>query len=122
MHRILHAAMEYVCIYLHDSSSLLALYLENSDLDCGTNNRNHHTGDIGCQNLVVRRGQAFEIKLQFSPRGYEEGVDQLSLIVQTGIILFMIFICEMYHGTGNRHIFKKDTDHIFFFFISVEEG
>ncbi|XP_040186498.1 protein-glutamine gamma-glutamyltransferase 2 [Rana temporaria] len=61
-----------------------ALYLENSDLDCGTNNRNHHTGDIGCQNLVVRRGQAFEIKLQFSPRGYEEGVDQLSLIVQTG--------------------------------------
>ncbi|KAM5135137.1 protein-glutamine gamma-glutamyltransferase 2 [Mantella aurantiaca] len=61
-----------------------ALYLETSDLDCGTNNRNHHTGDIGCQQLVVRRGQAFEIKLQFSPRGYEEGVDQLSIIVQTG--------------------------------------
>nr|DBA27776.1 TPA: hypothetical protein GDO54_008236 [Pyxicephalus adspersus] len=60
------------------------MYLENSDLDCATNNRNHHTGDIGCQRLVVRRGQSFEIKLQFSPRGYEEGVDQLSLFVQTG--------------------------------------
>ncbi|XP_069807668.1 protein-glutamine gamma-glutamyltransferase 2 [Dendropsophus ebraccatus] len=61
-----------------------ALTLENCDLDCGTNNRNHHTGDVGCSKLVVRRGQAFDIKLQFSPRGYEEGVDQLTLFAQTG--------------------------------------
>ncbi|XP_044155859.1 protein-glutamine gamma-glutamyltransferase 2 [Bufo gargarizans] len=61
-----------------------ALILENCDFDCSTNNRNHHTGDAGCTRLIVRRGQAFEIKLQFSPRGYEEGVDQLALIAQTG--------------------------------------
>ncbi|KAM9296509.1 protein-glutamine gamma-glutamyltransferase 2 [Gastrophryne carolinensis] len=61
-----------------------ALYMENSNLDCATNNRNHHTGDIFCEYLVVRRGQAFEIKVQFSPRGYEEGVDQLCFIAQTG--------------------------------------
>ncbi|XP_063816448.1 protein-glutamine gamma-glutamyltransferase 2 [Pseudophryne corroboree] len=61
-----------------------ALILENCDLDCSSNNRSHHTGDIGCQKLVVRRGQAFHINLQFSPRGYEEGVDQLTLIVETG--------------------------------------
>ncbi|XP_056405815.1 protein-glutamine gamma-glutamyltransferase 2 isoform X2 [Hyla sarda] len=61
-----------------------ALTLENCDLDCGTNNRSHHTADAGCTRLIVRRGQAFEIKLQFSPRGYEEGVDQLTLFAQTG--------------------------------------
>ncbi|XP_075033754.1 protein-glutamine gamma-glutamyltransferase 2 isoform X2 [Mixophyes fleayi] len=62
----------------------MSLFLENCDLDCSSNNRSHHTGDVGCQKLVVRRGQAFDINLQFSPRGYEEGVDQLTLIVQTG--------------------------------------
>ncbi|KAM3922553.1 protein-glutamine gamma-glutamyltransferase 2 [Leptodactylus fuscus] len=61
-----------------------ALILENFELDCGTNNRNHHTSEAGCSRLIVRRGQAFDIKLQFSPRGYEEGVDQLSLFAQTG--------------------------------------
>ncbi|KAG8565438.1 hypothetical protein GDO81_012850 [Engystomops pustulosus] len=61
-----------------------ALILENCDFDCGTNNRNHYTADAGCTKLVVRRGQAFDIKLQFSPRGYEEGVDQLTLFAQTG--------------------------------------
>ncbi|KAG9473936.1 protein-glutamine gamma-glutamyltransferase 2 [Eleutherodactylus coqui] len=61
-----------------------ALILENCDLDCSTNNLNHHTTEAGCTHLIVRRGQAFEIKLQFSPRGYEEGVDQLALIAQTG--------------------------------------
>ncbi|XP_073411370.1 protein-glutamine gamma-glutamyltransferase 2 [Dendrobates tinctorius] len=61
-----------------------ALILENCDFDCSTNNRAHHTAEAGCTKLIVRRGQAFEIKLQFSPRGYEEGVDQLALIAQTG--------------------------------------
>lgn len=64
--------------------SLAALILENCDLDCGTNNRNHHTAEAGFTKLIVRRGQAFEIKLQFSSRGYEEGVDQLALIAKTG--------------------------------------
>lgn len=61
-----------------------ALILENCNFDCRTNNRNHHTAEAGCTKLIVRRGQAFEIKLQFSPRGYEEGVDQLALIANTG--------------------------------------
>lgn len=70
--------------------SLAALILENSDFDCRTNNRNHHTAEAGCTKLIVRRGQAFEIKLQFSPRGYEEGVDQLALIANTGSYIVAI--------------------------------
>ncbi|KAM4622658.1 protein-glutamine gamma-glutamyltransferase 2 [Discoglossus pictus] len=60
------------------------LVLESCDLDCATNNRNHHTGDTGCSRLVVRRGQPFQINIKFSPRGYQEGVDQLALNVNTG--------------------------------------
>ncbi|KAG8446119.1 hypothetical protein GDO86_013839 [Hymenochirus boettgeri] len=49
-----------------------------------TNNRSHHTSDAGCDRLIVRRGQPFQITLNFSNRGYEDGVDKLALGVQTG--------------------------------------
>ncbi|CAH2292171.1 -glutamine gamma-glutamyltransferase 2 [Pelobates cultripes] len=60
------------------------LVLESCDLDCASNNRDHHTADVGCTQLIVRRGQPFNVTLHFSPRGYEEGVDQLALNIQTG--------------------------------------
>ncbi|KAM8945642.1 protein-glutamine gamma-glutamyltransferase 2 [Pelodytes ibericus] len=60
------------------------LVLESCDLDCSSNNRNHHTADAGCTQLIVRRGQSFNITLNFAPRGYQEDVDQLALNVQTG--------------------------------------
>ncbi|XP_053309393.1 protein-glutamine gamma-glutamyltransferase 2 [Spea bombifrons] len=60
------------------------LVLESCDLDCSSNNRSHHTADAGCTKLIVRRGQAFHVKLHFSTRGYEEGVDNLAINVETG--------------------------------------
>lgn len=39
---------------------------------------------MGCQQLVVRRGQPFTITLRFSGRSYEEGVDKLAFNVETG--------------------------------------
>uniref|UniRef100_A0A8C5QEG5 Protein-glutamine gamma-glutamyltransferase 2 n=1 Tax=Leptobrachium leishanense TaxID=445787 RepID=A0A8C5QEG5_9ANUR len=64
--------------YHHD------LLLESCDLECSSNNRSHHTADAGCSQLIVRRGQSFQVSLYFSPRGYEKGVDQLAFNVQTG--------------------------------------
>ncbi|NP_001080912.1 transglutaminase 2 S homeolog [Xenopus laevis] len=60
------------------------LYLESFDLDCSGNNRSHRTAEASCEQLIVRRGQPFQITLNFSPRGYEEGVDKLSLNAITG--------------------------------------
>lgn len=60
------------------------LVLETWDLHCDRNGREHRTADMGCKQLVVRRGQPFTITLRFSGRGYEEGVDKLSFNVQTG--------------------------------------
>ncbi|KAE8576457.1 hypothetical protein XENTR_v10004200 [Xenopus tropicalis] len=60
------------------------LYLESFDLDCSGNNRSHRTAEATCERLIVRRGQPFQITLNFSPRGYEEGVDKLSLNAVTG--------------------------------------
>ncbi|XP_031412434.1 protein-glutamine gamma-glutamyltransferase 2 [Meleagris gallopavo] len=39
---------------------------------------------MGSQQLVVRRGQPFTITLNFTGRGYEEGVDKLAFNVETG--------------------------------------
>ncbi|KAM4691600.1 protein-glutamine gamma-glutamyltransferase 2 [Rhinophrynus dorsalis] len=60
------------------------LVLESWDLDCSGNNQDHHTAEAGCTQLIVRRGQPFHLTLNFSPRGYEEGVDKLALNVHTG--------------------------------------
>ncbi|XP_053901240.1 protein-glutamine gamma-glutamyltransferase 2 [Malaclemys terrapin pileata] len=60
------------------------LVLESCNLDCESNNQNHMTADMGSQQLVVRRGQSFTITLHFAGRGYEEGVDRLTLNVETG--------------------------------------
>lgn len=60
------------------------LVLETWDLHCDRNGREHRTADMGCTQLVLRRGQPFTITLRFSGRGYDEGVDKLSFNVQTG--------------------------------------
>ncbi|XP_065610599.1 protein-glutamine gamma-glutamyltransferase 2 [Cyrtonyx montezumae] len=60
------------------------LVLETCDLQCEHNGREHRTAEMGCQQLVVRRGQPFTITLHFAGRGYEEGVDKLAFDVETG--------------------------------------
>ncbi|NWH82050.1 TGM2 glutamyltransferase, partial [Piaya cayana] len=60
------------------------LVLETWDLQCERNGQEHRTADMGCQQLVVRRGQPFTITLHFSGRDYEEGVDKLAFNVETG--------------------------------------
>ncbi|NXJ89693.1 TGM2 glutamyltransferase, partial [Corythaixoides concolor] len=60
------------------------LVLETWDLQREHNGREHRTAQMGCQQLVVRRGQPFAITLHFSGRGYEEGVDKLAFNVETG--------------------------------------
>ncbi|XP_062444854.1 protein-glutamine gamma-glutamyltransferase 2 [Rhea pennata] len=60
------------------------LVLEACDLQCESNGRAHRTADMGCRQLVVRRGQPFALTLRFAGRGYEEGVHELAFNVQTG--------------------------------------
>ncbi|XP_071429142.1 protein-glutamine gamma-glutamyltransferase 2 [Pithys albifrons albifrons] len=60
------------------------LVLDTCDLHLERNGREHRTADMGCQQLVVRRGQPFTITLRFSGRGYDEGVDKLAFNVETG--------------------------------------
>ena len=60
------------------------LVLETCDLQCERNGREHRTAEMGSQQLVVRRGQPFTITLNFTGRGYEEGVDKLAFNVETG--------------------------------------
>ncbi|XP_053103672.1 protein-glutamine gamma-glutamyltransferase 2 [Hemicordylus capensis] len=60
------------------------LQLQACDLECERNNQDHRTSDIGCQQLIVRRGQPFLITLHFAGRGYEEGVDTLTFTAETG--------------------------------------
>ncbi|NXA03583.1 TGM2 glutamyltransferase, partial [Sapayoa aenigma] len=60
------------------------LVLDTWDLHLERNGREHRTADLGCKQLVVRRGQPFTITLHFSGRGYEEGVDKVAFNVETG--------------------------------------
>ncbi|XP_067163604.1 protein-glutamine gamma-glutamyltransferase 2 [Apteryx mantelli] len=60
------------------------LVLEASELHCERNGREHRTADMGCRQLVVRRGQPFALTLRFAGRGYEEGVHKLAFNVETG--------------------------------------
>ncbi|PKU34345.1 hypothetical protein llap_15351 [Limosa lapponica baueri] len=65
------------------------LVLETWDLQCERNGREHRTAQMGCQQLVVRRGQPFTITLHFSGRSYEEGVDKLAFNVETEDTVFL---------------------------------
>ncbi|NXL89815.1 TGM2 glutamyltransferase, partial [Alectura lathami] len=63
---------------------LAELVLETWDLQRERNGREHRTEEMGCQQLVVRRGQPFTITLNFAGRDYMEGVDKLAFDVETG--------------------------------------
>ncbi|XP_015272503.1 PREDICTED: protein-glutamine gamma-glutamyltransferase 2 [Gekko japonicus] len=60
------------------------LELQSCDLRCERNHRDHRTSEMGCQQLVVRRGQPFSLTLHFAGRSYEEGRDKLAFDVETG--------------------------------------
>ncbi|KAL8179845.1 UNVERIFIED_CONTAM: lipase 2 [Gekko kuhli] len=60
------------------------LELQSWDLQCERNHRAHRTSEMGCQQLVVRRGQPFSLTLHFTGRSYEEGQDKLAFNVETG--------------------------------------
>lgn len=66
------------------ASAFADLVLETWDLHCDRNGREHRTAAMGCEQLVVRRGQPFAITLRFSGRAYEEALDKLSFNVETG--------------------------------------
>lgn len=66
------------------ATAFAELVLETWDLHCDRNGQEHRTADMGCKQLVVRRGQPFTITLRFSGREYQDGVDKISFNVQTG--------------------------------------
>ncbi|XP_043563065.1 protein-glutamine gamma-glutamyltransferase 2 isoform X2 [Chiloscyllium plagiosum] len=60
------------------------IYLGAVDLQCETNNTEHHTIEIEKDRLLVRRGQEFRLRVEFRERTYLEGEDQLAMFVHTG--------------------------------------
>nr|XP_033818889.1 protein-glutamine gamma-glutamyltransferase 2 [Geotrypetes seraphini] len=78
------------------------LELERFDLECETNNRTHRTAEMGCRRLVVRRGQPFSISLYFISRGYQEGVDNIALNVETGP-------CPFEESGTKAHVLLSDS-------------
>ncbi|XP_054836156.1 protein-glutamine gamma-glutamyltransferase 5-like isoform X2 [Eublepharis macularius] len=60
------------------------LQVASIDWQSRGNNRQHRTAQIGTQRLIVRRGQAFALRLHFLPRGYLPGADTVHLIAETG--------------------------------------
>ncbi|KAL7990145.1 hypothetical protein Chor_010499 [Crotalus horridus] len=63
---------------------LADLQLETWDLKWEENNQDHKTSEMGSHRLVVRRGRPFRITLHFAGRAYQEGVDRLTFIAETG--------------------------------------
>ncbi|XP_010638353.1 protein-glutamine gamma-glutamyltransferase 2 [Fukomys damarensis] len=60
------------------------LILERCDLQLEVNGRDHRTGDLCRDRLVLRRGQPFWLTLHFEGRGYEASVDTLTFSAVTG--------------------------------------
>ncbi|XP_072259868.1 protein-glutamine gamma-glutamyltransferase 5-like [Pyxicephalus adspersus] len=55
-----------------------------TDFQCQKNNNLHHTIEISNRRLILRRGQPFSIVLHFKTRGFEEGIDKILCIAETG--------------------------------------
>ncbi|KAM4617748.1 protein-glutamine gamma-glutamyltransferase 5-like isoform 2-T2 [Discoglossus pictus] len=60
------------------------LIFQSVDLQPKINNKDHRTSEISTKRLIVRRGQAFSIQLNFRGRGINEKTDNISFIVETG--------------------------------------
>ncbi|XP_011353288.1 protein-glutamine gamma-glutamyltransferase 5 isoform X2 [Pteropus vampyrus] len=59
------------------------LELSVIDFRSSWNNMRHHTEEISSDRLLVRRGQAFNITLYFSNRGFQLGLDNIIFVVET---------------------------------------
>lgn len=55
-----------------------------TDLQSSQNNVRHHTEEISIDQLLVRRGQAFNITLYFKNRGFQPGLDNIIFVTETG--------------------------------------
>ncbi|XP_026248077.2 protein-glutamine gamma-glutamyltransferase 5 isoform X1 [Urocitellus parryii] len=55
-----------------------------TDLQSYQNNMRHHTEEISIDQLIVRRGQAFNITLYFRNRGFQPGLDNIIFVTETG--------------------------------------
>ncbi|XP_067904236.1 protein-glutamine gamma-glutamyltransferase 2-like [Heterodontus francisci] len=54
------------------------------DFHCEKNNQDHRTAEISTQQLIVRRGQTFNIMVQFNRKQYDPDHDRIKLVAQTG--------------------------------------
>lgn len=61
-----------------------ALDIDHCDLECQYNNVEHRTDLNGVERLIVRRGQAFSIKLYLRSGSYQPGVSALDCVAETG--------------------------------------
>ncbi|XP_038659000.1 protein-glutamine gamma-glutamyltransferase 2-like [Scyliorhinus canicula] len=61
-----------------------ALAVATTDFQCESNGQAHRTADFGSSRLIVRRGDRFTIIVYFAGRPYQQGEDQISIIVETG--------------------------------------
>lgn len=71
------------------SSMHTALHLDHYDLNIGKNNTNHHTELFGEEQLIVRRGEPFNITLHVKTDSGRFALDDKSffLIAETGMPL-----------------------------------
>ncbi|KAM4622712.1 protein-glutamine gamma-glutamyltransferase 5-like [Discoglossus pictus] len=60
------------------------LELAFSDFQSKKNNTLHHTEEISDRRLIIRRGQAFSITLHFKTKEFQQGVDKILFIAETG--------------------------------------
>ncbi|CAG12371.1 unnamed protein product, partial [Tetraodon nigroviridis] len=60
------------------------LDIDHFDLECEYNNVEHRTDLNGIDRLIVRRGQAFSIRLYLRSGSYQPGVSALDCIAETG--------------------------------------
>ncbi|XP_047395245.1 protein-glutamine gamma-glutamyltransferase Z [Sciurus carolinensis] len=63
--------------------SVAALELRSVDLQSPRNNKRHHTQEMGLKRLIVRRGQLFNLQLNFS-RPFQPQTDSITFVAETG--------------------------------------
>ncbi|XP_069862025.1 protein-glutamine gamma-glutamyltransferase Z [Dipodomys merriami] len=59
------------------------LELRSVDLQTPKNNKDHHTQEMGVKHLILRRGQAFNIRLNFN-RPFQPRKDHITFVAETG--------------------------------------
>lgn len=76
------------------------LKAKNVDFHNKENRKAHHTDDYEIQQLIVRRGQVFDVTLTFN-RDYKSEDDVIVVQLATGILtlhlLFQLYLNHIYH-------------------------